>query len=65
MDGMFYAEFLINKIYDLSLKFRLPKLRTFGLIPDDMDGIVDNTSNKNNPVKLLKEDMKEILIKTV
>ena len=64
-DRMFYAEFLINKIYDLSLKFTLPKLRAFGLKSDDMDIIVEKTSNKNNPVKLLKEDMKEILIKTV
>ncbi len=64
-DRMFYAEFLINKIYDLSLKFRLPKLRAFGLKPDDMEGIVKITSNKNNPVKLLREDMMEILIKTV
>ena len=64
-DRMFYAEFLINKIYDLSLKFTLPKLRAFGLKSDDMDIIVEKTSNKNNPVKLLKEDMEEILIKTV
>lgn len=63
-DMMFYAEFLINKIYDLALKFRLPKLRTFGLKPDDMDVIVEITSNKNNPVKLSKEEMIEILIKT-
>lgn len=64
-DKMFYAEFLINKIYDLTLKFEIPKLRNFGFNPDDMDGIADCTSNKNNPVKLMNEDLKEILIKTV
>jgi alcohol dehydrogenase class IV len=62
---MFYAEFLINKIYDLTLKFRLPKLKTFGFNPEDMENIIKITSNKNNPVELLDSDMKEILVKTV
>jgi alcohol dehydrogenase class IV len=64
-DNMFYAEFLINKIYDLTLKFKLPKLREFGLEPDLIPGILENTSNKNNPTKLLEVDMKEILVKTM
>jgi alcohol dehydrogenase class IV len=64
-DRMFYAEFLINKIYDLTLKFRLPKLKTFGFNPEDMENIIKITSNKNNPVELLDSDMKEILVKTV
>jgi alcohol dehydrogenase class IV len=64
-DNMFYAEFLVNKIYDLSLKFELPKLREFGLKPDLIPGIIENTSNKNNPAKLSEADMKELLVKTM
>ena len=64
-DNMFYAEFLINKIYDLMLKFRLPKLREFGFEPDMIPPILSNTSNKNNPVKLMESDMREILEKTI
>ena len=64
-DNMFYAEFLVNKIYDLTLKFRLPKLGEFGFQPDMIAEILKNTSNKNNPVKLTESEMKEILFKTV
>jgi alcohol dehydrogenase class IV len=64
-DKMFYAEFLVNKIFDLTLKFKLPKLREFGLKSDMIPGILKNTSNKNNPEKLSKSDMKEILVKTI
>jgi len=64
-DDMFYAEFLVNKIYDLTLKFRLPKLREFGFEPDMIHGVLKNTSNKNNPVKLTESEMREILVKTV
>jgi alcohol dehydrogenase class IV len=63
-DNMFYAEFLVNKIYDLTLKFRLPKLREFGFQPDMIAEVLKNTSNKNNPAKLSESEMKEILAKT-
>jgi alcohol dehydrogenase class IV len=64
-DNMFYAEFLVNKIYDLTLKFRLPKLREFGFETDLIQGILKKTSIKNNPAKLSESEMREILVKTM
>jgi alcohol dehydrogenase class IV len=60
-DDMFYAEFLLNKIHDLSIKFSLPRLGEFGFEIDEIDNIVSQTSHKNNPAKLSKDELKKIL----
>ncbi|MHC4552826.1 MAG: iron-containing alcohol dehydrogenase [Planctomycetota bacterium] len=41
----------------------LPKLTAFGVRECDLDKIIDRTGNKNNPVKLDRSDIKEILLK--
>jgi alcohol dehydrogenase class IV len=64
-DDVFYAEFLINKIHDMALEFKLPKLRNYGFDPELMDHIIAITSNKYNPVQLSQEELKEILEKVV
>jgi len=64
-DDIFYAEFVINKIHDLALKFDLPRLSEFGFDEILMDEIVSETSNKNNPVKLSQMELIEILEKVI
>jgi len=64
-DNVFYAEFLINKIHDLSLKFDLPKLSENGFKKDEIENIALITSNKNNPIKLSQAELTEILEKVV
>jgi alcohol dehydrogenase class IV len=64
-DEVFYAELVINKIHDLSVKFDLPKLGQFGFKSDEIDSIVSQTSNKNNPVKLSRDEMISILDRVV
>ena len=64
-DDVFYAEFLINKIHDLVLKFNLPKLRQYGFASDQIERIASETSNKYNPVKLSHLELMEVLEKVV
>jgi len=64
-DEVFYAELVINKIHDLSLKFNLPKLGQFGFNTDEIASIASKTSNKNNPVKLPEEELITILERVV
>lgn len=64
-DEVFYAEFLINKIHDLSLEFKIPGLGIYGFEKEEIPWIAENTSNKNNPVKLSPEELREILTKTI
>jgi alcohol dehydrogenase class IV len=64
-DKMFYAEFIINKIHDLSLKFNLPKLSQSGFDSGEIAAIASQTSNKNNPVKHSTAELIEILERVV
>lgn len=64
-DDIFYAEFLINKIHDMSLEFNFPKLRDHGFEPEEIKGIASMTSSKNNPVPLSAEEFVEVLEKVV
>ncbi len=65
MDDVFYAEFLINKIHDLDLKFNLPKLSRKGFDARYIEAVVSDTSNKNNPVKFSKSELILILEKSM
>ncbi|MBR9999987.1 MAG: iron-containing alcohol dehydrogenase [Cyclobacteriaceae bacterium] len=49
-DGIFYAEFIINKIHDLVEKFNLPRLSDFGFDRAEIENIARSTSCKYNPV---------------
>jgi alcohol dehydrogenase class IV len=64
-DEVFYAELLINKIHDLSLKFNLPKLSQFGFDSKEIASVASQTSNKNNPVELSQSEKIEILERVI
>jgi alcohol dehydrogenase class IV len=61
MDDIFYSEFIINKIHDLTEKFSIPGLGTFGFKKDEIGRIVEATSCKYNPVKFGPGEMAGML----
>jgi alcohol dehydrogenase class IV len=50
-DDIFYAEFIINKIHDMTEKFSVPRLGKFGFKNSEINPVAQATSCKNNPVK--------------
>ncbi|RJP89357.1 MAG: iron-containing alcohol dehydrogenase [Desulfobacteraceae bacterium] len=54
--------FLVRQMDEWLEDFNLPRLGAFGVRLQDMDRIVEQTGNKNNPVKLDKAGIKEILL---
>jgi alcohol dehydrogenase class IV len=57
----YYIDSFIQYLYELSEEFHLPGLRQFGLADKDLEEICSITENKNNPVKLTRENMIEII----
>lgn len=53
---------LVKKIEEWTEKLNLPKLANFGITPASVEKIVADTSNKNNPVKLNKNDIRRIIL---
>ncbi len=60
-DDVFYAEFLINKIHDLTEDLALPGLGVFGLERNDIRAIAEKTSCKYNPVNHNQDELVGIL----
>ena len=61
----YFADFFIDVLYRLTDDLKLPGLRKFGMKKSDVDKIAEMTENKNNPVKLSPENLKEILLKRI
>ncbi|MFY0627332.1 MAG: iron-containing alcohol dehydrogenase [Reichenbachiella sp.] len=57
----FHIDFLLNLIDEWCDKFEIPLLSNYGINSQDLDRIVQNSSNKNNPVALTEDDMREAL----
>lgn len=55
------CELLINKIDEWTHTLKLPLLCEYGMQIADLDKIADKTSNKNNPVELNRDEIKDIL----
>jgi alcohol dehydrogenase class IV len=57
----YYAALLIDHLSEMTERLHIPKLSEYGVRAEDLEKIADQTSNKNNPIKLSKEDLLEIL----
>ena len=57
----FYISWFIDYLHHLSYELKLPGLKKAGMTEDSFEEICALTENKNNPVKLTKEEMIEIL----
>jgi alcohol dehydrogenase class IV len=61
----YYADHFINVLYEMASDLRLPGFDKFGIRADDADRIIALTENKNNPVRLSPEQLKEILLERI
>ncbi len=57
----YYVDLFISKLFEWSKMMNIPMLDKYGIKSTDFKKIVDLTENKNNPVKLEKEDLMAIL----
>ena len=55
------CQLLINTIEKWLNKLQIPRLSEYGIEKKDLDKIARNTGNKNNPVKLDKNEIKQLL----
>jgi alcohol dehydrogenase class IV len=61
-DDKYYAQALVDYIEEIIIKFKLPGLGVFGIKVNQLDKLIDETSLKNNPVPLSKEDLRNIIL---
>jgi alcohol dehydrogenase class IV len=57
----YYTDSLLDLIDAWANEMKIPKLSEGGVTLNDVEKIVENTDNKNNPVKLNKDEVEEIL----
>ncbi len=57
----FYIDGFISYLQQMSDFFSLPGFNQYGINEEDIESLCEITENKNNPVKLSKENMAEIL----
>jgi alcohol dehydrogenase class IV len=61
----YYIDAFIEFLYSLTNKFKLPGLGKYGINRNDIDEICSITECKNNPVKLNKEELTEIISSSI
>lgn len=57
----YFVDVLLSEIEELSVDMKIPTLKNGGVLEKDFDKILDASDNKNNPVKLNRIEMQEIL----
>ena len=61
-DLFYFIDAFIDKIYEWTELLKIPRLGEFGMTEDDIDGISKSADNKNNPVKIDPDGIREILL---
>ncbi|MBN1924345.1 MAG: iron-containing alcohol dehydrogenase [Prolixibacteraceae bacterium] len=57
----YYALAFIDHLKEMTFQLQIPKLSEYGVTPEKYEAIASETSNKNNPENLSKEDLVRIL----
>ena len=57
----YYADFLIHTLEKWTEQLAIPKFSDYGVKARDLETIVEQTSNRNNPIKLTREEIFAIL----
>ena len=57
----YYVDFCIHELERITAALQLPPLSRYGVKPNDLDGIVSQTTLKYHPVQLNESELKEIL----
>jgi alcohol dehydrogenase class IV len=58
----YFAKSLIDSLVQMTDELYIPRFSEFGISEADLDKLAEQTSNKNNPVKLSTSELKEILV---
>lgn len=61
----YLTDYFIDVLYRLTDDLKLPGLGKYGVKKSDIDRIVEMTGNKNNPVKLVPDELKKIILKRI
>jgi alcohol dehydrogenase class IV len=61
----YYIDGFISTLYQLTRDVRIPRLAQFGVTENDLKDVCNETSLKNNPVKLSRENLFEILFRSL
>jgi len=56
------CEALVDEVNKLIEVMEIPRLGDYGIKEEDLDKIIEKTGNKNNPVELKKEELREMLL---
>ncbi len=57
----YYGDFLIQTLWEWTEQLAVPKLSDYGVTASDLETIVEQTSNRNNPIQLTREEIFSIL----
>ena len=55
------CDFLVDKLREWTAILELPRLGAYGITAADLERILDKTSNRHNPVKLDRQELRELL----
>lgn len=61
----YLTDYFIEVLYKMTDDLKLPGFKKYGVKVSDIEKIVALTENKNNPVKLNPDDLKEIILKRI
>jgi alcohol dehydrogenase class IV len=61
----YYVEYLIDMIYAWKMAMKIPGLSQGGVTEQDFEKILDASDNKNNPIKLSRDEMQIVLKKSL
>jgi alcohol dehydrogenase class IV len=61
----YYIDGFISILYELTLDLRIPRLARYGISGNDLVQLCNETSLKNNPIKLSHENLVEILTRSL
>jgi alcohol dehydrogenase class IV len=53
---------LVEQLYEWSQILALPRLSKYGITEEQIEAVVEGASNKNNPVALTKDEIREIVV---
>lgn len=56
-----YCQHLIAKLFEWQHLFNIPKFSQYGLNKEDMEPLINASSNRNNPVQLTREEIQSII----
>ena len=56
-----YIDFLLEWIESWSAEMAIPRLGGYGIPASDFDKVISATDNKNNPIALSADEMREVL----